>query len=124
MRAMAALLPRAPKAEEARPRHNVVTGKGDILASRKHSLQVGTHVVEQFLGLGEDHVGEEVMLDAIPGAVDDSVERIAAWIRGRPPLDADKVEAILRRVRARQEGVGYMGSYLDWIKRVTPRGMA
>ena len=99
---------------------NVVTGKGNILASRKHSLQVGTHVVEQFLGLGEDHVGEEVMLDAITGAVDDSVERIAAWIRGRPPLDADKVEAILRRVRARQEEVGYTGSYLDWIKRVTP----
>src|SRR5262249_15893787 len=31
---------------------NVVTGKGNIVASRKHSVRVTTHVIEQYLGLG------------------------------------------------------------------------
>ena len=100
---------------------NVVSGKGNILASRKHSIQVGTHVIEQFLGLNEDHhMGEEAALDTITGSVNDSVERIAEWVRTRPLLDADKVEAILRRVHARQQAVGYSGSYREWIKRDAP----
>jgi ferredoxin--NADP+ reductase len=100
---------------------NAVTGKGNILASRKHSIQVGTHVIEQFLGLNEGrHDGEEAALDSVTGSANDSVQRIAEWVRSRPPLDADKVEAILRRVRARQEAVGYTGSYREWITRHAP----
>lgn len=100
---------------------NAVTGKGNIIASRRHSIQVGTHVIEQFLGLGSDgHQGEEAALDSITGPVDESVEKIATWVRNRPPLATDKVEAILRRVRARQEAVGYTGSYHEWISRVAP----
>jgi ferredoxin--NADP+ reductase len=100
---------------------NAVTGKGNIIASRRHSIQVGTHVIEQFLGLGSDgHQGEEAALDSITGPVDESVEKIATWVRNRPPLATDKVEAILRRVRARQEAVGYTGSYREWISRVAP----
>lgn len=100
---------------------NAVTGKGNIIASRRHSIQVGTHVIEQFLGLGSDgHQGEEAALDSITGPVDESVEKIATWVRNRPPLATDQVEAILRRVRARQEAVGYTGSYREWISRVAP----
>lgn len=100
---------------------NAVTGKGNIIASRKHSIQVGTHVIEQFLGLGEDHhAGEEAALDSITGPVDESMQRIAQWVSGRAPLDREKVEEILRRVRARQEAVGYTGSYREWIQRFTP----
>jgi NADPH-dependent glutamate synthase beta subunit-like oxidoreductase len=100
---------------------NVVTGKGNILASRKHSIQVGTHVIEQFLGLnGDQHEGEEAALDSITGSVNDAVQRIAEWVRTRPPLDSDQVEALLRRVRARQQAVGYGGSYREWIKRHAP----
>jgi ferredoxin--NADP+ reductase len=100
---------------------NAVTGKGNILASRKHSIQVGTHVIEQFLGLSDGkHEGEEAALDSISGSVSESVRRIAEWVRSRPLLDADTVEAILRRVRARQQAVGYTGSYRDWITRHAP----
>jgi ferredoxin/flavodoxin---NADP+ reductase len=100
---------------------NAVTGKGNIIASRRHSIQVGTHVIEQFLGLGSDgHQGEEAALDSITGPVDESVEKIATWVRNRPPLATDQVEAILRRVRARQEAVGYTGSYREWISRAAP----
>lgn len=100
---------------------NAVTGKGNILASRKHSILVGTHVAERFLGVGEDHhVGEEAALDVITGPVDESVERIAGWVRTRPPLEAAQVDAILQRVRTRQDTVGYTDSYQNWMARFTP----
>ena len=102
---------------------NAVTGKGNILTSRKHGIQVGTHVIEQFLGLEGHHVGEEAALDAITGSVHDSVGRIAEWLRTRPPLDSDKVDAIVRRVRARQRAVGYSGSYREWMVRHAPAEM-
>jgi len=97
---------------------NAVTGKGNIISSRKHSALVATHMIEQFLGLDQDdHAGEEDLLDSLTSAVDESAEKLAAWVGTRPRLDATRVEAILRRVRARQEAVGYTGSYRQWIER-------
>ncbi|MGI9592463.1 MAG: hypothetical protein ACR2P8_13920, partial [Myxococcota bacterium] len=44
---------------------NVATGKGNIVASRKHARQVGETMIAAFLGLGEDgHAGEEALSDA------------------------------------------------------------
>jgi len=102
---------------------NAVTGKGNIVASRKHGIRVGMHLIEHFLGVGEDdsdHRGEEAGLDAIQSPVDAAVEKIATWVRACPPLDAAQVEAILQRVRARQQAVGYTGSFKDWITRFAP----
>jgi ferredoxin--NADP+ reductase len=100
---------------------NAITGKGNIVASRRHSIQVATHLIEQFLGLGEgEHEGEDQLLDSITTPVDDSVHKIADWIGSRPALDSAQIDAILRRVRTRQEAVGYPGSYTEWIKRHAP----
>ena len=102
---------------------NAVTGKGNIIVSRKHGIRVGMHLVEHFLGVGEndsDHRGEEAALATLQAPADESAEKIAAWVRARPPLDAAQVEAILLRVRARQQAVGYTGSYQDWIARFAP----
>lgn len=99
---------------------NAVTGKGNIIVSRKHGIRVGTHLVEHFLGVGKhdsDHRGEEAALATLQGPADEAAEKIAAWVHTRPPLDAAQVETLLRRVRARQQAVGYSGSYKDWIKR-------
>ncbi len=100
---------------------NVVTGKGNIVASRKHSIQVASHLIEQFLGLGRNgHEGEEELLDTVTEAVHEEVQNIANWVGSRPFIEPAQVEAILRRVRARQEAVGYRGAYREWIQRVTP----
>ncbi len=100
---------------------NAVTGKGNIAASRRHSIEVATHLIEEFLGLGQGtHDGEEQLLESITTPVDDSAHKIADWMGTRPPLDNAQIEAILRRVRARQVAVGYGGSYRDWIKRHAP----
>ena len=102
---------------------NVVTGKGNILASRRHSIHVSTHVAERFLGLN-DHDGEEHLLDGTrtPGA--GAARRLADHLRTRPPLSPDQVERLLARVRARQREVGYGGAYQEWIARVTPPDLA
>ncbi len=73
---------------------NVVTGKGNIVASRKHAARVGRWVVQEY-------------------------ERIADEVQRQPPLDPARREQLLARVRARQAAVGYSG-YRAWIERVTP----
>ncbi len=100
---------------------NVVTGKGNILDSRRHSVHVTTHLVEHFLGLdGQGHGGEDVLLDAATAPAAETAGRMAGWVKGRPSLHPVDVERLLARVRARQREVGYAGDYRTWIARVTP----
>jgi hypothetical protein len=104
---------------------NAVTGKGNILASRRHSTAVSAHVIEQFLGLGNGkHGGEEAMLRATVAAVDEAVGRIADAVTGGLPLVPAVVERLLARTRERQATVGYTGSYKEWIEHVTPPDLA
>jgi NADPH-dependent glutamate synthase beta subunit-like oxidoreductase len=74
---------------------NVVTGKGNIVASRKHARRVGLRVLEQHFALA------------------DQVKRL-------PPLTPAQEEALQRRVEARQRKVGYDGDYAGWIQAHTP----
>jgi NADPH-dependent glutamate synthase beta subunit-like oxidoreductase len=92
---------------------NVVTGKGNIAVSRKHSISVTTHLIERFLGLGAAADGGRAT-----GAA------LAEWLRDRKPLEPEQVDALLGRVRARQEAVGYRAPYSEWIARVTPPDLA
>ena len=73
---------------------NVVTGKGNIVASRKHARHVGQHVRDEYLKL---------------------VDGVAAL----PPLSGAQRESLLQRVRARQAKVGFRG-YAEWIKAARP----
>jgi NADPH-dependent glutamate synthase beta subunit-like oxidoreductase len=73
---------------------NVVTGKGNIVDSRKHARFVGQHVRDEYLALAKD-------------------------IRTHTPLSPAAREALLKRIRARQEKVAYRG-YAEWIKAARP----
>jgi ferredoxin--NADP+ reductase len=100
---------------------NIVTGKGNIVASRKHARQVSEKTIERFLGLGDDgHDGEEELGSANGELLDGQVERVADYVAGEPALDPERVEAILARIRARQDEVGYPGDYASWIEKVAP----
>ena len=74
---------------------NVVTGKGNIVASRKHARGVATWVVDKYLELSEA-------------------------VKLREPLSPDARDELLANVKARQESVGYGGDYAGWIESVTP----
>ena len=73
---------------------NVVTGKGNIVDSRRHARQVGQHVRDEYLKLADD-------------------------VRTQTPLSAEQRQKLLGRVKARQEKVGFHG-YAEWIKAARP----
>ncbi len=100
---------------------NVATGKGNIVASRKHAAALAETLIEAFLGLGEHgHDGEEALGDAARAAAREHAGRIHAEISRQPPLAPEVFEAIRKRVRERQLAVGYEGDFDAWIARVTP----
>ncbi len=74
---------------------NVVTGKGNIVDSRKHARHVAGHITERYLELVEG-------------------------VRKLEPLTPEAIESILKRVRDYQDRVGYDGAYRSWIEAVTP----
>ncbi len=74
---------------------NVVTGKGNIVDSRKHARHVAGHMTERYLELAEG-------------------------VRKLEPLTPEAIESILKRVRDHQDRVGYDGVYRSWIEAVTP----
>jgi NADPH-dependent glutamate synthase beta subunit-like oxidoreductase len=80
---------------------NVVTGKGNIVASRKHAREVSEAVIDQFLGVAE--------------RARERGERIADAIAVQPPITREALAAVRERVRKRQQAVGYPGDYAAWV---------
>jgi NADPH-dependent glutamate synthase beta subunit-like oxidoreductase len=99
---------------------NVVTGKGNIVASRKHAAMVSEFVIEQYLGLGDGHAGEEAITDAARREARALADRLHARLAAEPPPAPERLQALLARVRERQRAVDYPGDYAAWIRRVTP----
>ncbi|MFQ5512917.1 MAG: hypothetical protein ACE5FG_00655 [Myxococcota bacterium] len=87
-------LPRFPTLFSA---GNVVTGKGNIVDSRRHARKVASHVTERYLALADA-------------------------VQTRPPLDPARRRSLLERIRKHQERAGYEGDYSRWIARVSPGG--
>jgi hypothetical protein len=100
---------------------NVVTGKGNIVASRKHAAQVYEDALASFLGLAEDGHAKEAALasDAHEGAAA-AASRVAEHLAQAEPPAPEVAEAILARVRERQRAVGYDGDLGLWLAKVTP----
>jgi hypothetical protein len=98
---------------------NVVTGKGNIVASRKHAAWVSETAIERFLGL-DGHAGEEALAEALAAPAAAEAERVVDELADRPLLAPETVAALLARTRRRQQEVGYGGDYRGWIEKVTP----
>ncbi len=98
---------------------NVATGKGNIVASRKHAKSVASTLVEAFLGLGDDddavHAGEENISDALHAGATTAAEDIAHIIAAQPNIEPEVLASILERVKARQTEVGYDGNLQAWV---------
>ena len=97
---------------------NVVTGKGNIVASRKHAREVTETVLEAFLGIGEGdgHAGEEAIADAVSAHAREGAQKIADEIAVQPPISAAALAAVRERVSKRQQAVGYGGDYGAWVR--------
>jgi ferredoxin/flavodoxin---NADP+ reductase len=67
---------------------NVVTGKGNILVSRKHSQKIIKYILD----------------DILPGL-------------GKSKVDANSANSIDSKVKDRQSQVGYDGNYASWMRK-------
>jgi NADPH-dependent glutamate synthase beta subunit-like oxidoreductase len=100
---------------------NVVTGKGNIVASRKHAAQVYEEALASFLGLAEDgHAQEAALADEGHAGAAHTAQQVGAHLDGAEPPAPEVADAILARVRARQREVGYAGDLAAWLAKVTP----
>jgi ferredoxin--NADP+ reductase len=100
---------------------NVVTGKGNIVASRKHASEVYEAALASFLGVAEDgHRAEAALASGAADAASAQAAKIAAEVGKAAAPSAATVAAILGKVRARQQAVGYTGDFKSWIEKVTP----
>ncbi len=100
---------------------NVVTGKGNIVASRKHAREVSQTVIAAFLGIGE---GDETqLLEGAKEATREQAGAIANAITVQPPIGRGQLEAVRKRIAERQAAVKYTGDYKSWIEKVTPADM-
>lgn len=99
---------------------NVVTGKGNIVASRKHASHVAEQVVASFMGVGKrGHSGEEAALDPTLAAARELADNVATYVAKQPSLGTTTMAALRARVAQLQQRVDYT-DYRSWIERVTP----
>jgi NADPH-dependent glutamate synthase beta subunit-like oxidoreductase len=100
---------------------NVVTGKGNIVASRKHAAQVYEDALASFLGLEEDgHAKEAALPSRAESSATHTAGHVVAHLAHAEPPAPEVAEAILARVRERQRAVGYDGDLTLWLAKVTP----
>ncbi len=93
---------------------NVVTGKGNIVASRKHARGVSETVAGVYLGVDSAESGE-LGMDEARASLHERAERFAGEIAARPPLEAAAREAVSARVQERQKMVGYPLDLASWL---------
>jgi NADPH-dependent glutamate synthase beta subunit-like oxidoreductase len=99
---------------------NVVTGKGNIVASRKHASHIAEQVVSSFLGVDDaGHAGEEAILDGARADARELAESVATFVAKTPALDPATLAALRARVAQQQRRVDFT-DYRTWIERVTP----
>ena len=99
---------------------NAVTGRGNILASRRHGRLVSQHMLENYL-MGTASGYEETLASAASGTAA-RVREVADRIARQAPVSRERRDAILARIRKLQDRVGYPGDYADWLNRI--RGQA
>jgi NADPH-dependent glutamate synthase beta subunit-like oxidoreductase len=100
---------------------NVVTGKGNIVASRKHAVVVSHHIIESFLGIGTDaHQAEAQWADGANETAGVTAANVQRFLDTAEKPHRDTLERILSRVRNRQAMVGYAGNLAGWLEKHPP----
>jgi NADPH-dependent glutamate synthase beta subunit-like oxidoreductase len=97
---------------------NVVTGKGNIVASRKHATHVSEAAIEAYLGVGdEDGRSEAVAGNAASAAATHLADEISRALSSAQAPDIDDARKLRERIAARQREVGYE-DYKSWMESV------
>ena len=95
---------------------NVVTGKGNIVASRKHASQVSQEAIEAYLGVADEGV-EASWNEGLTSDVAEAAEGIGSHVVAQPGIDSAAISNIETRIRERQRDVGYDGELASWLEK-------
>lgn len=95
---------------------NVLTGKGNIKASRQNAKQISQGVMARFLGATENASIEQA-LDLGHAQVRQQAEQVADKVQSKRPRSAEELKRIADGVQSRWQAVGYPGNYPDWIAK-------
>ncbi len=100
---------------------NVVTGKGNIVASRKHATHVSEVAIEAYLGLadGDRSAATEVVATGAVDAAAETAERVSAHLGSAAPPGPERARELLDRIAARQKSVGFE-DFESWLEKAGP----
>ncbi|MDX2023345.1 MAG: FAD-dependent oxidoreductase [Deltaproteobacteria bacterium] len=95
---------------------NVVTGRGNIAASRKHARDLSETAVSAFLGLGGERDAEAKVSAALSAPARTQAQVVASAVHEHvEKADATGHAALVARVAQLQRRVGYTGNYAAWM---------
>ncbi len=101
---------------------NVVTGKGNIVASRRHAEHVTVEAIEGFLGVSDDvEKAREALRDPQEQVAHATAESVVDHLETQPQPAREAYEATLARISERQKSVAYTGELDSWLELVTPK---
>jgi NADPH-dependent glutamate synthase beta subunit-like oxidoreductase len=98
---------------------NVVTGKGNIVASRKHATQVSKEAIEAYLGIADESAGraDAAPADAGTEAAAKTANQVIETLTSAEALNDEEAKALVTRVSARQREVGFQ-DYKSWREKI------
>ncbi|MBI3890773.1 MAG: hypothetical protein HY303_04510 [Candidatus Wallbacteria bacterium] len=101
---------------------NVVTGKGNIAVSRKHSAGVADVVARDYLKVPAP-VASDTAFGKTEQKVHGQTASVADAVQQLKPMTSPQRESLFGRVRELQKKAGYDGDFRAWIKKVSPPDM-
>ncbi len=102
---------------------NVLTGKGNIKASRENAREVMDRLVAQYLGVEKRDATLDMLPDAATHQAQVNVERAVSEALSRPPAQPEAIARAIEVIEQRHREVGYDG-YARWMERVRPKEAA
>jgi ferredoxin--NADP+ reductase len=100
---------------------NVVTGRGNILESRKHGREITDIIIEEHLGTTDPMEAKyEKIFRNIESDVIQKMDDINTSLAEAKLPDNSKVDVILNTTKKLQQRVGYAGDYAAWVEQNRP----
>jgi ferredoxin--NADP+ reductase len=103
---------------------NVVTGRGNILESRKHGRMITDMIIDEHLEPLDqrDPMSEkfEDLFRDIEGEVKQKINNISATIAETELHSEEEINFIVDKTRELQQRVGYDGNYATWVEKNRP----
>jgi ferredoxin--NADP+ reductase len=96
---------------------NVVTGKGNIVASRKHATQVSQEAIEAYLGVGDGDRESALEARKTDNRGARAADNVIASLDDAEAPTPEQAKNLLARITARQKEVGY-ADYKSWKESV------